>query len=61
MKKFCTVKQFSEEIGVGTTTIYQWLGQGVIPHWRVRHVIRIPLEEALQALENRGKKALQDA
>jgi DNA-binding transcriptional MerR regulator len=48
--RLLTGKQTAQAIGISSQTLDAWRKQNLVPHIRVRHVIRFDLDRVLRAL-----------
>lgn len=46
-----TIRQFAQRLSVDRSTVWRWIRDRQLPHYRIGHVVRIPLDQAEAWLE----------
>ncbi len=52
LKKFLTIKELSEYLGIKPKTLYSWVSKRVLPHYRIEGLIRFKLKEIDQKMDS---------
>lgn len=55
LKRFLTVQEAADEMGIARSTLYMWIREKVIPVLKIRRTIRIRIEDLEKLLERTQK------
>ena len=58
MKKYIGVKELAEYISVKPSTIYQWVHEGYIPHYKIGGCVRFNIEEIERWIKKKKAKSI---
>ena len=59
MENLMNIEQVAEMLGVKVSTIYSWVSQQYIPHYKIGRLVRFDKREVLEWVQNlrvRGRK-----
>ena len=58
MKKYISVKELAEYISIKPSTIYAWVHEGYIPHYKIGRLVRFNMEEIERWIKKRKAKSI---